>query len=189
MEIALGASVDNTMMYADDATCASEAAFRALIDACGVAGKKLAKAIKISPGSTRESTEVINGLQVTVVPAARLLGAFMGRTELAVELLRERIAGKLEKLNQIAVAGISVQAKWQITRSLERSIVWDATATKHSAFNSVSEEIDQSMRAHLHRCFLLPGTELTHKSMELLYLPSAHGGVGSVCFRTDAEQL
>ena len=177
-------------LYADDATAINELEFRKFVASCTAAGKSLAKALCISPNAPANAKPVnVCGLDVEVVPAARVLGAMLGKLEPAVSLLRDRVASKLKVLDTIRDSEVTTQAKWQMTRSMERSITWDASANPTATFAEVSADIDAHMRKHFTACFLPSGCHLEHKSVELLHTPSAHGGLGMICFGTDAERI
>lgn len=179
-------------LYADDGTCASVDDFVAFARACAAADKHLAKGLLIdptAPSSAVGTRSVLEGIPLTVSHAGRVLGAFIGATEAAIPLFRAHIHEKLRKLDAIACAKVPLQAKWQMTRSVERSVIWDATATRPEVFLHVADEIDAAFQAHLSRVFLPPGTVLGHKSMELIYTPQAHGGLGMMPFTAESSVL
>jgi hypothetical protein len=174
-------------MFADDVTMPEEK-FEQFVKRCELKGKCLSKTMRIKKDNV-ESTCVIAGQQVQNTRAGRVLGAYLGEEELAVQLLTEHISAKLGKLSLIRKADVSCQAKWQMTRSLERSLVWDATATPSKTFTHVVDIIDGKMFEHIAATFLPEDTYTGHKSIGRAYSSIAHGGLGYVCFANEGEGL
>jgi hypothetical protein len=180
--------IPDLKMYADDASLIAMAAFKTFIASCRLAGKSLSKALAIDPRAAEE-TIVVDGLEVNVVRAARVLGAFLGEEMSAARLLEARVREKISTIQTIVQSTVSTQAKWQMTRSMERSLVWDATATPTPTFLHVAPVIDDAIIEQFKKGFLPEGTLPTHKSIELLFTSNAHGGVGLVNFTADSERL
>lgn len=174
-----------TWLYVDDAASSTRDAFAAFVRACRKAGKEISKGRIIGASVAEE----IEGVTMAALPAGRHLGAIMGATEPAASAFREHALAKIEKLDRLAATPLSVQAKWQIFRSVEKSLVWDCTATRPTVVAAVAPELDDRLDAFVRRVFLPPEAELTHDSMALSFLPNAHGGLGRLRIAGDCELL
>ena len=172
-----------TRMYADDGSSISADDFKKFCDAVGK--ENLAK-FKIISTNQREYT--IDGTTYTTVSAAKHLGAFIGQADAAVNLMRPHVEAKLKKLRTVIDAPLTCQAKWQLVKAVESSLVWDMSATRPEVTTHLTEAIDKSFMSAI--AALLPASaDLSHKSMTLLYYPKGSGGLGLTCFAQDANDI
>jgi hypothetical protein len=182
---------DSRWLYADDGACNSEASFREFITLCRAAGKDLSKArcVTTDPTMLSHSPLHIDGLAVEVVPAARYLGAYIGDSCAAVPLFAAHAATKTHQLVKLREFPLSLQAKWQIFRSVERSIVWDCTATPPAVVHACAPEIDARINDVIVSTFLPREAQLSQRSMALISIPIAHGGLGCLSVAGDCDAL
>lgn len=172
--------------YMDDANTSKRAAFEAMIRALGP--DTLTKLKLIAPNHPSSSVEIC-GLQVPVVKAAKLLGAFVGEAEEAANLLRTHCNIKLITARLIAAhAGLSTQAKFQMIRCVFSAISWAFAASKPEVTSRVAHLIDDDVRLIVHS--LLPQDAVpNHKTGELISLPHAPGGLGLTSLHEHAHLL
>lgn len=169
-----------TRMYADDGSSITADDFQAFCDAVG---KKNLSKIKIL--SNKRSEYTFDGVSYPTLRATKHLGAFIGQAAPAVELMRPHVEAKLKKLHAIIDAPLTCQAKWQLFKAVESSLVWDMSATRPEITSHFTEHIDKAFMRAI--ATLLPASaDLDHKSVSLLYYPKGSGGLGLTCFAQDA---
>jgi hypothetical protein len=172
--------------YMDDANTGKRAAFEHLIAALGP--DNLTKLKVIAPRSAA-STVQIGALSIPVVKAGRLLGAFIGDSQQAADMLQDHCGAKLDTARQIVShLGLTTQAKWQMIRCIFSAVTWAFAASLPRITSLVAHKIDDGMREIVKH--LLPlGAAPTHKSGELISLPNAPGGLGLTSLHDHAQTL